>query len=562
VRVNQHKLDKPWRDYYTQELDGLVRESRNNASVIAYSMCSEVPLDDGTQEAFDLFCRDLPRRTRELAPHALVIDNTGYHGSIKTPKGTRLTDFYALIIPTWCKDALNETPVQSDGKHPSILHEYNWWSCYPDPQSRGKYADTPLIPWWLDVLEKTAKENGQEELIPTYVENSAWLQALCRKDGFEYARRCPNVEGYILWLITDFGQYAEGLLDDFWQPKPNTSAKEMLKSTADTVIVLAREGNRCLKTGETCSIPLAISHYGEEAYSGSVLKWKATGGPLKQHGEIRMDALKQGEVNQIGEATIGLPQSDRGYKFELEVALYHDGKLVNSNNWSFWGLPEVDERVSRIGEPSAHGKLTDENVFLRIGAGSNAPIPPDTKLVLADCADQALVDYVESGGRCLLLSQGLAIEEPDTIYQSYTRFRTIPWNAAPGNSGTLISKHPALESFPHEDMCDFQFTWLIARAHPMNFADLRKHGVSPIIRDIDWYRTNKNLAYMMEFNVGKGKVLVTSLQILPTLTERLESRNLLKCLIGYTTGTDFAPSASVPEEEFLRLFSQQYEPAK
>ena len=76
------------------------------------------------------------------------------------------------------------------------------------------------------------------------------MQALSRKDGLEYARRCPHVEGFILWSWIDFHQYAEGVLDDFWQPK-NVSAKEFLKSVGDTVIVLAKEGNRALKMGET-----------------------------------------------------------------------------------------------------------------------------------------------------------------------------------------------------------------------------------------------------------------------------------------------------------------------
>ena len=66
-------------------------------------------------------------------------------------------------------------------------------------------------------LEGKMRKNGQEELIPTYRKNSLWLQSLSRKDGLEYARRCPHVEGFILWSWIDFHQYAEGVLDDFWQ---------------------------------------------------------------------------------------------------------------------------------------------------------------------------------------------------------------------------------------------------------------------------------------------------------------------------------------------------------
>ena len=60
---------------------------------------------------------------------------------------------------------------------------------------------------------------------------------------------------------------------------------------------------------------------------------------------------------------------------------------------------------------------------------------------------------------------------------------------------------------------------------------------------------------MMEFNIGKGKVLVTSLGVLPKLTERLEARNLLQSLVDYAQSPIFVPSAHLPKDEFLKFFS-------
>ena len=249
VRTTQHKLEEPWRKYLRQ---GVCRVCARRAATTPRSSPTACAARSrwtaARQEAFNLFVRELPAKSKELAPHALVIDNTGWLGKTKTAKGDRMSDFYAVVIPTWMKEVLNETPIMTDGLHPNLLHEYNWWSCYPDPASRKNYKDTAVFPWWLDVLEKSAREKGQAELVPTYVRNSLALQALCRKDGLEYARRCPNVEGFILWLLIDFGQYTEGLLDDFWMPK-NVTAQELLKSTGDTIILLAQEGNRSLQPG-------------------------------------------------------------------------------------------------------------------------------------------------------------------------------------------------------------------------------------------------------------------------------------------------------------------------
>jgi hypothetical protein len=560
VRENQHRLAEPWRTYYGRELDGLVRLGRNHASVIAFSMCSEVPLDGGTREAFDFFCRYCPRRAKELAPHALVIDNTGYHGHTQTPQGDRITDFYAVISPAWCKEMLDETPVQSDGRHPTILHEYNWWSCYPDPRSRHAYADTAVKPWWLDVLEKTARANGQERLIPTYRKNSLWLQTVCRKDGLEYARRCPNVEGFILWLLIDFGQYTEGVLDDFWQPK-NVSAKEFRQSTGDAVILLAEEGQRCLKMSQTHRLPLAISHYGEKNLGGSVLRWRASGGPLSQAGEIPLAALAKGEVNPAGAVEILLPSGSRAFPFSLRVALLHGGEEINTNVWSFWAFPETPAALRVIGTPEANGRTLEGGVFLRLGDAQSQPIPERTSLVLAEKADPALADYVARGGKCLFFTRGAAVENTRRYHPGianfYTYFRTIPWNAGYGNSGTVLERHPALASFPHDGYCDLPFVAMIRGVVPMEFSPLRPYGVTPILRVIDWYQANQNNAHLLEFRVGKGAVLLTSLNVLPWLPSKLEVRSFLQALMDYARGPQFSPAASVPTEEFIRLLAPQ-----
>jgi hypothetical protein len=564
VRVTQNKLAEPWRRLYANEFVGLCKQSRNNASLIAYSMCSEVPLESGTQEAFDLFVRALPGKSRELAPHALVIDCTGWLGTTRTKLGARQSDFYAVIIPTWSKQVLNETPVKTDGLRPCLLHEYNWWSCYPDPLSRPKYRQAAIFPWWLDTLENSARARGQLDLVPTYVQNSLRLQALCRKDGLEYARRCPNVEGFILWLLIDFGQYTEGLLDDFWQPK-NVSAKEFLRSAGDTVIVLAKEGNRTLRMGETVRIPLAVSHYGEADLDGSILKWKAgQGGRVLNSGQLKLASIPRGRLTEAGDAVVIPPPANTGYQTELVAWLEHRGRVVNTNHWSFWAFAEPAENVRALGRAENAGKIVANGVFLRLKPVRAAAIPAAAKLVLADGADAELADYIERGGRCVLLTRRAVIEQ-DKVYTPdanfYTQFRTIPWNAGPGNSGSVVSPHPLWADFPCDTMCDLQFLRAIQGVIPMNFEPLRPYGVKPIIRMIDFYQNNANNAHLLEFGVGQGKVLVTSLNLIPNL-DHLEVRNLMASLLRYASSSRFTPRAQVPREEFLRLFQPRPDASK
>ena len=95
----------------------------------------------------------------------------------------------------------------------------------------------------------------------------------------------------------------------------------------------------------------------------------------------------------------------------------------------------------------------------------------------------------------------------------------------------------------------------------MEFGPLRKYGVSPIIRAIDWYRKNMNNGYLLEFKVGKGEVLATTLGVLPNVGQRIEADYLLQSLTDYAKSTAFAPSAHVLRVEFMRLFKQRATPS-
>jgi len=278
------------------------------------------------------------------------------------------------------------------------------------------------------------------------------------------------------------------------------------------------------------------------------LKWRVSGEFFTKEGQLPVPGLKQGELTQVGAATFVPLVSKAGYKLEMQVALHDDHKLVNENNWSFWAFPEPPE-LSTVG-------------LLRLNTTNPPAIPAGTPLVIAGFADQALVDYVSAGGKCLLLSHGSNIENTNMYAGStsfYTTFRTIPWNAGPGNSGTVIANHPALAAFPHDEMCDLQFAYLIRDALPMEFTPLKQYGVKPIVRGIDWYRTNRDNAYLVEFYVGQGKVLASTFNILPRMKGHLEARDFARGLADYALSDQFHPTANVPADKFMNLFSQRPE---
>jgi len=141
-----------------------------------------------------------------------------------------------------------------------------------------------------------------------------------------------------------------------------------------------------------------------------------------------------------------------------------------------------------------------------------------------------------------------------------THWLTIPSNYPRrwGNSGTAIEDHPALGDFPHSDYCDFQFFRLIRRAKSF-WLDAFPSRPQPIIRAIDNFWHGHNKSYLIEFRVGPGKVLATTLNITQSLGAP-ETDYLLLQFIDYINGPRFTPDTQFsPNElnESLKKFAIQ-----
>ena len=196
LRANRYTIDSRFREYYSKELDGLVRVSRNHASVVAYSMSSELEFSNQTQNSFDFFSRDLVRQTREIAPHALAIDCTGYLNSEETDKGRRDTDFYASVHPKWMKEVLDEDDM-----------DYGWET--PDHSPRIQLVElVPRSERPREIQERTApsllagypREDGLGRTVRAnsfHCTDKLSVAPDSLPEGWiEYSRRNPGVEGY------------------------------------------------------------------------------------------------------------------------------------------------------------------------------------------------------------------------------------------------------------------------------------------------------------------------------------------------------------------------------
>ena len=77
--------------------------------------------------------------------------------------------------------------------------------------------------------------------------------------------------------------------------------------------------------------------------------------------------------------------------------------------------------------------------------------------------------------------------------------------------------------------------------------------LKPIVRVIDDWFTNRPLALLFEAKVGKGKILVSGIDLTTDLEKRPEAQQLLFSLKRYMSGLNFKPTVVLETNQLKKL---------
>jgi hypothetical protein len=77
----------------------------------------------------------------------------------------------------------------------------------------------------------------------------------------------------------------------------------------------------------------------------------------------------------------------------------------------------------------------------------------------------------------------------------------------------------------------------------------------PIIQVIDNYERNYKLGLIFETKVGKGKLLVCSMDLDTDADKRPAARQLKSCLLNYMAGKEFSPKTELPMDFLLKILT-------
>jgi len=393
-----------------------------------------------------------------------------------------------------------------------------------------------------------ANLRGTADLLPTFVENSRKLQALCLKLNIEAARRSREIDGYAQWLLIDYWQGGQGVLNQFHEPKGLT-AEEFRRLNDETVVLLDRD--RCTVTvGEPVAGQVVVSHFGEEGLAAVTLQARLldpAGSVVASKEWMDLPPVPAGSVTSLVPVKLIAPAWLAPTKLGLELTL-RDGIRSWTNAWDYWVFPqpvpwERPERVAFV-EDEALANLCPGARQVRL---SDLPTEGADLLVAAKLTDP-LLQRLAGGQRVLLLAAGSL--PGDTL-----RFKSPWWFPGPGDSnlGTIVRNHPALGSFPHEGWCDLDWFDMIQGSSAV-VHDGALSSVQPIIQAIDLPLRQQTRSLLFETRVGKGRLLVCTLNLTPQVIARdPAARWLFDDLVGYARSDQFQPAAHLTPSDVAVL---------
>ncbi|MBW8687874.1 beta-glucuronidase [Chitinophaga sp. B61] len=398
---------------------------------------------------------------------------------------------------------------------PYVTHEMGQWCVFPDFSEIKKYTGiTRARNFELFQSELQAHDMGDRA--KDFLMASGKLQALCYKQEIEKSLRTPNGAGFQLLGLQDFpgqGTALIGVINAFWQEKGYLTAKEWSRF-CNVTVPLTRIAKFTYSNNETFVTPVEICHYGPQDLTNAVVSWRITdeGNAVLQKGTLPATTIRKGGNTFVDSIRFSTADIKKAARLKLTVSV---NNTAAENDWHFWVYPEV------------------------------APVTGNVHYT--DTIDAKTMAVLEQGGTVFLHAAGKVVKGKEIVQH----FTPVFWNTSwfkmrpPHTLGiTLDPAHPAFKYFPTAYHSDLQWWEIVNQAQVMHLEDFPK-GFRPLVQPIDTWFMNRKLALIMEANVGKGKMIISSADLTSMPDKRLAARQLLYSLQQYMASAAFKPAGTV-----------------
>ncbi|HSO89238.1 MAG TPA: glycoside hydrolase family 2 TIM barrel-domain containing protein [Draconibacterium sp.] len=407
---------------------------------------------------------------------------------------------------------------------PVVSHEIGQWCVYPNFKEIEKYTG-PLKAKNFEIFRESLIAHNMGNLADSFLLASGKLQALCYKADIEAALRTPGFAGFQLLDLHDFpgqGTALVGVLDPFWEEKGYITPQEYSRFCNSTV-PLARLKKMIFTEGDTMTAGIEVAHFGQMPLKGVNPTWKLTqNDKTVAEGTLGQQDIPIVNAISLGKVVYQFQKENHPRKMTLEIGIENF-----SNSWDIWIYPET--------------AIAENN---------------DIKVV--EKLDAATLKFLQNGGK-VLLSLGQGKVSPEMGGKVGVGFSSIFWNTAwtggqkPHTLGILCNpNHPALELFPTEYHSNWQWQDAMSHADAIQL-DSFPVELKPIVRIIDDWVSNRQLAMIFEAKVGNGKLLVSGADLVNNLESRPEARQLKTSLLNYMKKDMFTPKAELTVNDIQKI---------
>lgn len=501
-------------DFLRREGQRIIEEYGNHPSFIMMAMGNELEGDLETlsnlvkeykaQDGRHLYASTAFSFQKPQEQWPLAVDE--YYITQWTEKGwVRGQGIFNTNSPSFDKDYTENAEYISV---PLVSHEIGQYSVYPDMSEIPKYTGV-LKPLNFMAIKQQLEEKNLIDLADEFTYSSGKLAAILYKEEIERALKTPSFDGFQLLQLQDFpgqGTALVGLLNAFWGSKGVISAEEFREFNSE-LVPLIRYSKAVYENGESFDASIEVANFFKDL-SNQKIHWSITdtAGTVVAQDDINGVDLTIGNNVELGTISYKL-DVDQAEQMTVKVSL--DGTDYK-NTWSFWVYPqdvatESDAIVSTTSFDEAEAALKQgKTVFLN---------PDFNSLTGVD-------------GRFV------------PVFWSPVHFPNQP-----STMGLLMDpEHAALAKFPTDSHTDWQWWDLAIKSKSV---EVNEEQVTPIIRVIDNFVTNRHLANVVEAKVGKGKLVFSSIDLTNDLANRPAARQLKHSILEYMQSDAFAPSKTV-----------------
>ena len=512
-------VDKNRDVFLEQELLRMIRTYGNHPSFCLMTLGNEYGGSDAVLSHWvDMLIKEDPRHLYSSASAAQVTANRQF---------TESAEWRGVQGPSTDVDFREGISKQD---WPLVGHEIGQWTFYPNFDEARKYTGI-LAAKNFELVRDDLTAKHLLDLAPHFVEATGRHAALLYKEEIEILLRTPGHAGFSLLDLHDYpgqGTALIGVLDPFWDSKGFVTPERHRQYCSPTVPLL-RLKRRTFTTDEVFVGEAEIAHFGPKDIANAQPLWSMRDEKGREiaAGSLAALTVPTGKLTSLGAFSASLATVSAPAKLIVSVSL---AETSFTNDWDVWVYPE------------------------------SAPAAAPAEVVIARRWDDATKSALARGKKVILFPEVLnpALSLPG-------RFLPVFWSPIwfpdqqPNTMGILCDpRHPALAQFPTEFYSNWQWYELLQNSRTVNLSDTPRSFL-PIVEVIDNFARNNKLGNLFEARVGRGSLMVCSID-LPRLAENHAVANqLLRSLYAYAGSGSFLPSGELETALLDKLFASASE---